>query len=433
MTSKFARRMSSTLRNVPVVVVGGGVGGFTAALGLHRLGIQSRLVMRDARLSEAGGAVYLTQGAMRVLDRLGLGSRVRCMGLSVTKHEIYNPSGKCLFEFDTSAYGSQVYVAPRPLLRQALLESLPPDTVSFATRFICLDRGDHDNVVTVHLRDMDRNSNEALNAECVIGADGCRSQVRKYLARPGVSRPAGVATFRATVWNQDLDMYPMHTFRDIWSEADGLGFRGRFGCIRVTQNEVYWWCACDSPSPCQSGSSILVSPILRPYKRKIVDRLSNFPFRAADLVSSTQESAINWTDVRRIELEFPWIDAGTKRVALIGDAVRQSDLPYCNLGSSLAIIDAYSLAHAIADNRFDGVIREGGSLFRYEHERREHTRDVYKSWRRLDSLGSANNRVSRFLMSHALASQFTQQATDTYMTRSLERKGEALLNDIGAP
>jgi 2-polyprenyl-6-methoxyphenol hydroxylase-like FAD-dependent oxidoreductase len=133
--------------------------------------------------------------------------------------------------------------------------------------------------------------------------------------------------------------------------------------------------------------------------------------------------------VRRIELDFPWVDAGTKRVALIGDAVRQSDLPYAHLGSSLAIIDAYSLAHAIADNRFNGEIRAGGSLFRYEHERREHTREVYRSWKRLDSLGWASNSLSRYLMSHALASQFAQQTTDTYMSRSLERKGEALLND----
>jgi 2-polyprenyl-6-methoxyphenol hydroxylase-like FAD-dependent oxidoreductase len=380
--------------------------------------------MRDKKLSDAGGAVYLTQPAMRILDRLGLGSRVRSMGLSVTKHEIYRSSGKLLFDFDPSQYGSQIFAVPRPLLRQAFVEALPPNAVSFSTRFIRVESTDPGDLVRVVLRDMHTSEEEELDVECVVGADGCRSQVRKFVARPGLSRPTGIASFRAVVPNDDLDTYPMHTFRDVWSDAGQLGVNGRFGCVRITPREVFWWCAYDSTMGHQPDQASLLGLVLRPYRRKLEEKLKDFPLQAARLVSSTQESSIDWTDVRSMELDFPWVDSRTRRVALVGDAVRQSDLPFFDLGSSLAIVDAYGLAHAISDNRFDGSIRDGGSLFRFEHERREHTREVYAAWKRLDRLGWATNGLSRFFISHALASQFVQQTADSYTSRSLARKEE---------
>jgi 2-polyprenyl-6-methoxyphenol hydroxylase-like FAD-dependent oxidoreductase len=84
----------------PILIVGGGGGGLTLALTLHRAGIPSRVVMKDSSLSASGGAVILMSGASRILDRLGLGSRVRSIGLPATRGEVYLRSGKRLFGHD---------------------------------------------------------------------------------------------------------------------------------------------------------------------------------------------------------------------------------------------------------------------------------------------------------------------------------------------
>jgi 2-polyprenyl-6-methoxyphenol hydroxylase-like FAD-dependent oxidoreductase len=121
---------AARLRKLPVLVVGGGVGGLTAALALHRVGLPSHVVMRDARLSQSGGAVCLMRGALRILDRLGLGSRVRSIGLPARRGEVYSRKGRRLFTFDLDE--EEVYTVPRPQLRQAFLEALPPTSVSFS-------------------------------------------------------------------------------------------------------------------------------------------------------------------------------------------------------------------------------------------------------------------------------------------------------------
>lgn len=117
------------LRKIPVLVVGGGVGGLTAALALHRVGQPSHLVMREERLSQSGGAVCLMRGALRILDRLGLGPRIRSIGLPARRGEVFSRKGKRLFVFDLNE--EEVYTVPRPRLRQAFLEALPPACVSF--------------------------------------------------------------------------------------------------------------------------------------------------------------------------------------------------------------------------------------------------------------------------------------------------------------
>jgi 2-polyprenyl-6-methoxyphenol hydroxylase-like FAD-dependent oxidoreductase len=223
-------RAAVRARRLPILVVGGGVGGMTAALALHRVGQSSHLVMRDKNLSKSGGAVCLMRGGLRILDRLGLGSTIRSIGLPARHGEVYSRRGARLFTFDLDE--NEVYVVPRPRLRQAFLEALPPSSVSFGTSFKRLDVGSAaDDGVTVTLRDLERGADHQVDAGKVIGADGGRSAVRKFITQPGVSLSTGVTAFRATVPNSDLETYPLHTFREVW--GDGRASL-RFGCCRMT-------------------------------------------------------------------------------------------------------------------------------------------------------------------------------------------------------
>lgn len=381
----------------PLIIVGGGVGGLTAALALHRMGVsKTKLVLKEGSLSESGGAVCVMQGAVRILDRLGLGSKVRTMGLPTQYGELYTSRGKKLFDVDLNDYGSEMFVLPRPQLRQAFLEALPPDCVTFHTKFKRFD--DNSDTVTVHLKDLKSSLEYRVDTDILVGADGSRSAVRSFLAKPGASQSHNVAVFRATVSNSDLKTYPMHVLREVWGDSKDVEMVGtRFGFVRMTPNDVFWWASL--PGALDSCSHLSNQRlILRPFARKLAERFQSFPFEAAKLLKSTAEMSIERTEVRAFKHRCPW---ATGRVVLLGDAARQSDLTYFHHGSTLAIQDGYSLALALAGGRIRSKTTERTlpALRTYEQERREQTFAVQRQWELFDSLARARS----WIMRHAIA------------------------------
>ena len=62
------------------VVAGGGLGGLTAAVALHRRGWQVRVLERARSLEPVGAGISLWPNALRALDTLGVGAAVRTRG-----------------------------------------------------------------------------------------------------------------------------------------------------------------------------------------------------------------------------------------------------------------------------------------------------------------------------------------------------------------
>jgi len=58
--------------NVPILIIGGGIGGMTAALALARAGFTAHIVERSAEFGEIGAGIQLAPNALRILDGLGV-------------------------------------------------------------------------------------------------------------------------------------------------------------------------------------------------------------------------------------------------------------------------------------------------------------------------------------------------------------------------
>src|ERR1700733_15641840 len=58
--------------DVPLLVIGGGIGGLAAALALARAGFTAHVVERSAEFGEIGAGIQLAPNALRVLDGLGV-------------------------------------------------------------------------------------------------------------------------------------------------------------------------------------------------------------------------------------------------------------------------------------------------------------------------------------------------------------------------
>ena len=54
-----------------IAVIGGGIGGLTAAIALRRKGLDARVYERAPALREVGAGIWMPPNAMQVFDRLG--------------------------------------------------------------------------------------------------------------------------------------------------------------------------------------------------------------------------------------------------------------------------------------------------------------------------------------------------------------------------
>jgi 2-polyprenyl-6-methoxyphenol hydroxylase-like FAD-dependent oxidoreductase len=62
---------------VKVIVIGGGIGGLTAAIALHKAGIEAHAYERASALREVGAGISLWANALHALDELGLADAIR--------------------------------------------------------------------------------------------------------------------------------------------------------------------------------------------------------------------------------------------------------------------------------------------------------------------------------------------------------------------
>jgi salicylate hydroxylase len=63
-----------------VAIVGGGLGGQSAALALRAVGVHAQVYERADRLGEVGHGIAPYPNGLEILDRLGLGQHVSLLG-----------------------------------------------------------------------------------------------------------------------------------------------------------------------------------------------------------------------------------------------------------------------------------------------------------------------------------------------------------------
>lgn len=394
---------------IPVLVVGGGLGGFTAALALHRAGIRNRLILKE-RSFGAGvrSAVLIAGSAVRILDRLGLGPRFRTYGSPIIRGEIENERGKPLISIDTDRIGSEVWVVPRAGLQQFFVEALPPDSVHFGSKLRSLQTNP-DHVVAevqtdenMHQLQEDRVPLAGMSrmaARLVIGADGLRSTVRSCMSRPTLAIPSGTYVWQAVVRNQDTDAYPPHTGREVWMSSTSKipKSASRFGFIRMTRDDVLWWAVT------QSGGDVL----LRPFLPKLRAAFQEYPDSVGNLIASIESDR----DIHRRQLHHVWpssiprVDHASGRIALVGDAGRVGEVTNLHHGCSFAIEDSYMLAHYIAEQGGPEASQLHLGLRAYEQNREAHTAKAKFYTKTFHKLSTSQSALSRyFLRKHVLAS-----------------------------
>jgi salicylate hydroxylase len=186
------------MSKLSVAMIGGGIGGLSAALNLLKAGFDVHVYEQSPQLLEVGAGLVISPNASRLLIRLGLGEEMKRIGVNPTSfHQRRWQDGRTLArsrlrETTEKAFGSPAYVFHRGELNAVLTEAMPKERVHVAHRCIAFtDHGDHvearfANGVTV-------------KADVLIGADGIHSVIRHQLLGEERPRFTGCIAYRGLI------------------------------------------------------------------------------------------------------------------------------------------------------------------------------------------------------------------------------------------
>jgi salicylate hydroxylase len=189
---------SAPSNRVSVGVIGGGIGGLSAALSLLQAGVDVQVYEQAPTLGEVGAGLQVSPNAARVLHRLGLADELARTGVPpLAWHQRRWDDGRTLLRTPLAgrleaAFGFPQYQIHRADLLAALADALPANRVHLDHQLTDLaDRGDHVQA---------RFANGAhAEIEALVGADGIHSVVRKVLFGPQEPHFTGCVAYRGLV------------------------------------------------------------------------------------------------------------------------------------------------------------------------------------------------------------------------------------------
>ena len=305
------------------VVVGGGIGGLTAAVALHRRGWRVTVLERARSLEPVGAGISLAPNSLRALDVIGLGDEIRDLAAQQDgEGGMRTPGGRWLSRTSTAAlaerFGDPLVLLHRATLIKSLAAQLPEGVVRTAAEAAVTDPGAADRPARVSTAD------DELAAELVVGADGIHSAVRRALF-PDHPDPvySGFTTWRVVIPVPGVSFASHET----WG-------RGRiWGTHPLKDGRVYAYAAARVPAGCRAPDD---------ERAELVRLFGDWHDPIPAVLAAARPEDVLRHDVHRIAEPLPAFHAG--RVALLGDAAHAMP-PTLGQGGNQAIEDAIVLAH----------------------------------------------------------------------------------------
>ena len=318
-------------RQPRIAIVGGGIGGFTAAVALHQRGIEIEVFEQSAKIAEIGAGVALTPNAIKAYRALGLEADLAAIGFEAEYQVVRNwNDGNVISRVPrkgayTREFGAPYLTMHRADLVAVLRRSLPDHVFHLGAR--CLEVESDDTCARARFAD-----GRQIEADIVVGADGIHSVVRRSLFGADAPRFTGIVCWRGLV---ALDAMPPGN-----SYSDGtmyLGPRSHVIYYLVRGGELINFVA-HVESDAWTGESWTQEC----ERSEVMETYAAWHAPLLRLLASA-DRYYKWALYDRNPLDR-WSKG---RATLVGDSAHAM-LPYIGQGACMAIEDGYILAAAVA-------------------------------------------------------------------------------------
>ena len=311
-----------------VLVVGGGVGGLTAAIAFAHRGVEVLLIERRPAFDVPGVGLGQPANALRVYDALGLLPEILASGFVYDRMWIFDHNRAPIVEHKFLLGDERVPAVcalSRRRLHEILLAAAEHAGVTVRTGLTFDEIHDQQDRVTVKFSD-----GRVGSFDLVAGFDGIRSATRLHLVGTAFTpRPSGFGGWRVQV--------PRHACVRGMEFLQGIG--SKTGAMPLADDLMYVFHIRPEAPDAEFKRE--------DYPALFKERLAGYGSYVAEIAAALDENSdIVYSPIEPLLVSWPWFSG---RVVLGGDAAHTFP-PHLTQGAAMAAEDGYVLAReALAD------------------------------------------------------------------------------------
>jgi salicylate hydroxylase len=350
-----------------IAIVGGGIGGLTAALALRARGLNVTVFEQAGALREIGAGVSIHPNAALLLQRIGLTDGIKKIGSVIAGLFLRTSLGELINKSALTSTGVQGYNVHRAEFLKLLIDAQPAGTLHFSHRFSAAKETNGHVQLTF-------SNGETVDTDIVIGADGIHSTLQREIGLRTYPSSEGIMAYRGLIpaerlsWAKDID-----GGMSMW-----IGKGRSFLCYPVSGGRLMNIVAF-VPTDLESEESWTAPGDLKALGAEY----AGWDDPVLETIGALDRT-FRWGIYDRAPLPY-W---STARMTLLGDAAHPM-VPHLGQGAAQAIEDGFTLAVLLEGakrkdvprrlkayeklriertSRIQAVARDAGRFYRAEYE-----------------------------------------------------------------
>jgi len=362
-----------------IAIVGGGIGGLTAAFALRARGLNVTVFEQAVVLREIGAGVSIHPNAALLLQRIGLADDIKKIGSPITGLLMRTSLGEPIDTFARPSTGLLGYNVHRAEFLKLLANTQPEGSLHLGHRLSAARETDSHARLTF-------SNGTTFYADIVIGADGIHSALKREIGLKTYPSSEGIMAYRGLIPIERLS----------WAKEVGgrmsmwIGNGRSFLCYPVSSGRLMNMVAF-VPTDLDSEESWTAPGDVKALGAEY----SGWDDPVRETISALDQT-FRWGIYDRAPLPH-W---STGRMTLLGDAAHPM-VPHIGQGAAQAIEDGFTLAVLLESanqkdipkrlqtyeklriertSRIQAVARDAGRFYRAEYENAAERNRLMGEW-----------------------------------------------------